>query len=111
MVGHGSRFLHKQRRGSRRSALKLARACARSKYGEKQETRILALENSFHGRTFGALSITWPVKYRQPFEPLVPGVEFVRFNDVADLESKFDRFRLRHHHGTDSGRRRHLSGK
>jgi acetylornithine aminotransferase/acetylornithine/N-succinyldiaminopimelate aminotransferase len=37
----------------------------------------------------GALSITHPVKYREPFEPLIPGVEFVRFNDVADLESKF----------------------
>jgi acetylornithine/N-succinyldiaminopimelate aminotransferase len=50
---------------------------------------VLALENSFHGRTFGALSITHTPKYREPFEPLVPGVEFVRFNDVADLETKF----------------------
>ena len=72
------------------AALKLARALRlRSKHGENK-TRILALENSFHGRTFGALSITWPIKYRQPFEPLVPGVEFVKFNDVADLESKFN---------------------
>jgi acetylornithine/N-succinyldiaminopimelate aminotransferase len=71
------------------AALKLARARARNKYGDSK-TRVLALENSFHGRTFGALSITWPLKYRQPFEPLVPGVEFVRFNDVADLEKKFD---------------------
>jgi acetylornithine aminotransferase/acetylornithine/N-succinyldiaminopimelate aminotransferase len=74
-------------------ALKLARAYARSKSaagGEHRKTRILALENSFHGRTFGALSITYPEKYREPFAPLVPGVEFVRFNDVADLQSKFD---------------------
>lgn len=74
-------------------ALKLARAYARARSkngGAKSKTRILALENSFHGRTFGALSITYPAKYREPFEPLVPGVEFVRFNDVADLESKFD---------------------
>jgi acetylornithine/N-succinyldiaminopimelate aminotransferase len=71
------------------AALKLARVRARSKYGDTK-TRILALENSFHGRTFGALSITWPLKYRQPFEPLLPGVDFVRFNDVADLEKKFD---------------------
>ena len=74
-------------------ALKLARAYARSKSaagGEHWKTRILALENSFHGRTFGALSITYPEKYREPFAPLVPGVEFVRFNDAADLESKFD---------------------
>lgn len=71
------------------AALKLARAHARAKHGEGK-SRILALENSFHGRTFGALSITWPVKYRQPFEPLVPGVEFIRFNDAADLAAKFD---------------------
>ena len=69
--------------------MKLARAYARAKHGEGKKTRFLALENSFHGRTFGAVSLTWPEKYRKPFEPLVPGVEFVRFNDVADLESKF----------------------
>lgn len=72
-------------------ALKLARAHARqASGGSVPKTRILALENSFHGRTFGALSITATAKYREPFEPLVPGVEFVRFNDVADLEARFD---------------------
>jgi acetylornithine aminotransferase/acetylornithine/N-succinyldiaminopimelate aminotransferase len=73
-------------------ALKLARAYgyAKSNGSGSGKTRILALENSFHGRTFGALSITHPAKYREPFAPLVPGVEFVRFNDVADLEAKFD---------------------
>jgi acetylornithine/N-succinyldiaminopimelate aminotransferase len=77
-------------------ALKLARAYANGKTngingaGAKRKTRILALENSFHGRTFGAVSITYPAKYREPFAPLVPGVEFVKFNDIADLESKFD---------------------
>lgn len=75
-------------------ALKLARAhahaAAKSASGARPKTRILALEQSFHGRTFGALSITHPAQYREPFEPLVPGVEFVRFNDTADLEAKFD---------------------
>jgi acetylornithine aminotransferase/acetylornithine/N-succinyldiaminopimelate aminotransferase len=52
--------------------------------------RFLALENSFHGRTFGAISVTFKEKYRLPFAPAVPGAEFVRFNDVADLEAKFD---------------------
>ena len=70
-------------------AIKLARLAAH-KRGTEGKTRILALENSFHGRTFGALSITHPSKYREPFAPLVPGAEFVRFNDVADLEAKFD---------------------
>lgn len=79
-------------------ALKLARINAQARAGQRtgggplptDQTRILALENSFHGRTFGALSITSTEKYREPFRPLVPGVEFVRFNDVADLEAKFD---------------------
>jgi acetylornithine/N-succinyldiaminopimelate aminotransferase len=79
-------------------ALKLARAYAHGKLksgatdsgGAAKKTRFLALENSFHGRTFGAVSITYPAKYREPFAPLVPAVDFVRFNDVADLERKFD---------------------
>ncbi|MDP9146131.1 MAG: aspartate aminotransferase family protein [Acidobacteriota bacterium] len=74
-------------------AMKLARLCAHegqnlSKQAKKY--RFLALENSFHGRTFGAISVTATEKYRVPFAPVVPGVEFVCFNDVADLESKFD---------------------
>jgi acetylornithine/N-succinyldiaminopimelate aminotransferase len=72
-------------------ALKLARAHAKSdRSAAPPKTRFLALENSFHGRTMGALSITSTAKYREPFEPLVPGVEFVRFNDLADLDAKFD---------------------
>jgi len=70
-------------------ALKLARIAAKKKPGGATKTRFLAMEHSFHGRTFGALSITHPLKYREPFEPLVPGVDFVRLNDVADLEAKF----------------------
>jgi acetylornithine/N-succinyldiaminopimelate aminotransferase len=70
-------------------ALKLARIASKKKPGGATKSRFLALEHSFHGRTFGALSITHPVKYREPFEPLVPGVEFVRLNDVVDLEDKF----------------------
>jgi acetylornithine/N-succinyldiaminopimelate aminotransferase len=75
-------------------ALKLARLCGRPAEGAsanaRAKTRILAMQNSFHGRTFGALSVTATEKYRAPFEPLVPGVEFVKFNDVVDLERKFD---------------------
>ncbi len=72
-------------------ALKLARLHARNKpNGSPSPTKMLALENSFHGRTFGALAVTSTPKYREPFAPLVPGVEFVRFNDVANLEAKFD---------------------
>jgi acetylornithine/N-succinyldiaminopimelate aminotransferase len=73
-------------------ALKLARAHARthSSNGHKSKWRILALENSFHGRTFGSLATTGQAKYRYPFRPLMPGVSFVRFNDVDDLKRQFD---------------------
>src|SRR5205085_4746719 len=54
--------------------LKFARVYAKSKTAEggKPRFRILSMENSFHGRTFGALSATGQEKYRTPFEPLVP---------------------------------------
>jgi acetylornithine/N-succinyldiaminopimelate aminotransferase len=75
-------------------ALKLARLFSRKTHepigAPSKKHRFLAMENSFHGRTFGAISVTATEKYRLPFAPVVPGVEFVRFNDVADLESKFD---------------------
>ena len=72
-------------------ALKLARAHAgilRSE-GKQIGTKFLALEHSFHGRTYGSMSTTHKAKYREPFEPVVPGVEFVKLNDVADLRAKF----------------------
>jgi acetylornithine aminotransferase/acetylornithine/N-succinyldiaminopimelate aminotransferase len=52
--------------------------------------RILALETSFHGRTMGAVSTTATKKYRVPFEPLIPGVKFVKANDIEDLKAKLD---------------------
>jgi acetylornithine aminotransferase/acetylornithine/N-succinyldiaminopimelate aminotransferase len=72
-------------------ALKLARAHAgllRSE-GKQIGTKFLALEHSFHGRTLGSVSTTHKAKYREPFGPVVPGVEFVKFNDIADLRAKF----------------------
>jgi acetylornithine/N-succinyldiaminopimelate aminotransferase len=73
-------------------ALKFARAYAQhvNKNGSQPRWRMLALENSFHGRTMGSLATTGQQKYQKPFVPLMPGVEFVRFNDVADLKAKFD---------------------
>ena len=72
-------------------ALKLARAHAGLLRGEGKEigTKFLALEHSFHGRTYGAMSTTHKAKYREPFAPAVPGVEFVKLNDVNDLHAKF----------------------
>jgi acetylornithine aminotransferase/acetylornithine/N-succinyldiaminopimelate aminotransferase len=72
-------------------AIKLARAYARKHHPAEpfERVEILAVENSFHGRTLGALSATWPEKYRKPFEPLLPGVSFVRLNDTAHLRESF----------------------
>jgi acetylornithine/N-succinyldiaminopimelate aminotransferase len=73
------------------AALKLARAHAgllRSK-GKSIGTDFLAVEQSFHGRTIGAVATTHKEKYREPFAPVMPGVDFVRFDDVADLRAKF----------------------
>jgi acetylornithine/N-succinyldiaminopimelate aminotransferase len=70
-------------------ALKIARAVASGK-GLKKRTKFLALENSFHGRTMGSVATTYTEKYRKPFAPLMPGVTFVKFDDVEDLKRKFD---------------------
>lgn len=71
--------------------MKLARAYSTLKRseGKVMGTRFLAVENSFHGRTMGAVSTTHKEKYREPFQPLVPGVDFVRFNDVDHLGASF----------------------
>ncbi len=68
-------------------ALKMARAHGNKISPDKFE--ILSIENSFHGRTLGALSVTGQPKYRHDFEPLLPGVKFLPQNDIAALESAF----------------------
>src|SRR5580704_3413186 len=68
-------------------ALKMVHSHGRAISPEKFE--IVSLDNSFHGRTVGALSVTGQAKYRQDFEPLMPGVRFVPLNDVAALEAAF----------------------
>jgi acetylornithine/N-succinyldiaminopimelate aminotransferase len=70
-------------------ALKMAHSHGRAIHPDKFE--VIALENSFHGRTIGALSITGQPKYRHDFEPLMPGVKFVKANDTAALEAAFSR--------------------
>ncbi len=49
-------------------------------------TGIVAAKGSFHGRTIGAVSLTWNPKYRTPFEPLLPGVSHIKYNDLAELD-------------------------
>lgn len=73
------------------AAMKVARAYAglRRSEGHNIGTKFLAMDNGFHGRTFGSVSTTYKAKYREPFGPVVPGVEFVRYNDIEDLKAKF----------------------
>ncbi len=66
-------------------ALKMIRSHGHALSSEKHE--IVSLENSFHGRTLGAISITGQPKYRKDFEPLLPGARFVPGNNIAALEA------------------------
>jgi acetylornithine aminotransferase/acetylornithine/N-succinyldiaminopimelate aminotransferase len=65
------------------ACLKFARRYWYTKGEPRQE--FVALDESFHGRTFGSLSVTSDEHYRTPFEPLLPTVKFVKTNDPADL--------------------------
>ncbi|KAK7061508.1 5-aminolevulinate synthase [Favolaschia claudopus] len=67
-------------------ALKIARKVGKDRGGEKK-MRIACFENSFHGRSMGALSVTTNPKYQLPFAPLLPGIDVGRVNDVEGLEA------------------------
>ena len=69
-------------------AIKMARSHGRHIHPDKYE--LVALDNSFHGRSMGALSITGQPKYRADFEPLLPGVRFVPTGDGAALAAAVD---------------------
>jgi len=81
----GSRvFLTNSGTEANEAAFKLAR-----RNGGTDRPRILALEGSFHGRSMGALALTHKAAYREPFEPLPGGVEFVPFGDADALRAAF----------------------
>ena len=70
------------------TALKFARARAVAKGLAGRD--IVAFRGGFHGRTGFAVSTTWTPAYRAPFEPLIPGVRFADFNDLAGLDTAID---------------------
>src|SRR5699024_4488177 len=70
------------------AAFKLARRYGHSTGGKRN--RIIAFENAFHGRTMGALALTWKQQYREPFEPLPGGVTFVPAGDFSALQAELD---------------------
>jgi acetylornithine/N-succinyldiaminopimelate aminotransferase len=67
-------------------AIKLARL-AGHKVGGDAKCGLVGLQGSYHGRTFGAMSLTGQDKYRKGFEPLLEGVTFVERNDVESLRA------------------------
>jgi acetylornithine/LysW-gamma-L-lysine aminotransferase len=68
-------------------AVEAALKFARLSTGRK---KVVAAMRGFHGRTFGALSATWRKEYREPFEPLVPGFEFVSYNRLERMQQAVD---------------------
>lgn len=67
-------------------ALKAARKYAFTKGTGKYE--FIAMNHSFHGRSMGAVSVTGNAHYREPFEPLIGGVRFADFNDLASVKAQ-----------------------
>ena len=68
------------------AALKLAR-----KYGfVTGRTKVLSFEHSFHGRTYGAITLTGQEKYHKGFAPMVPDIEYATYNDLDSVKAKLD---------------------
>ncbi|MBQ1735962.1 MAG: aspartate aminotransferase family protein [Lachnospiraceae bacterium] len=67
-------------------AIKTARKYAYLKDG-RTDHEIIAMEHSFHGRTFGALSVTGTPKYREAFEPMIGNIKFARYNDLESVKA------------------------
>lgn len=69
------------------AAIKLSRKWAVQK-GDLERKEVVSLSNCFHGRTYGAMSLTAKPKYVEGYEPLVPDLGMIEFNDIEDLERK-----------------------
>jgi acetylornithine/N-succinyldiaminopimelate aminotransferase len=67
-------------------AIKLARAHGH-KVGGDAKYKLVAANNSFHGRTYGGMSLTATAKYRDDFKPLLEGVTFIDLNDIEGLRN------------------------
>jgi acetylornithine/LysW-gamma-L-lysine aminotransferase len=80
LTGMGRIFLCNSGTEAVEAGLKFARLIT-------QRTEVVACMRAFHGRTMGALSATWDKKYREPFEPLVPGFSHIPYNDREALAS------------------------
>ncbi|EOD65429.1 acetylornithine transaminase [Amycolatopsis vancoresmycina] len=82
LTGHGKVLFVNSGAEANEAALKISRLTGR--------TKVVAVEGAFHGRTMGALTLTGQPGKRDPFKPLVPGVEHVPFGDVEALKAAVD---------------------
>ena len=90
VTGHdGQVFFCNSGAEANEGAFKFARRYGRA-HGGDGKVEILAFSNAFHGRTMGALSATPRPKYQDPFKPLMPGVRFAEFNDLASARAQMD---------------------
>lgn len=69
------------------AAIKFARKWGHTKDSTGKKIELVSFKNSFHGRTYGSLSVTANSKYQDPFRPMVPGVKIGDLNDISALES------------------------
>ena len=81
--GIGRVFLTNSGTEAVEGAMKLSRSAT----GKKD---FVAMIGAFHGRSMGALSLTWNRKFREPFEPLIPGVKRARYGDAGSMEGAID---------------------
>ncbi|MBR6199927.1 MAG: aspartate aminotransferase family protein [Spirochaetales bacterium] len=72
------------------AAIKLARKYGKS-HGGEDKYKILTMKNSFHGRTLATVTATGQTKYQHGFEPVMPGFDYVEFNNIDDLNAKMDK--------------------
>jgi acetylornithine/N-succinyldiaminopimelate aminotransferase len=86
---HSSVFFCNSGTEAAEGALKMARKFGKFN-GNENKNILLYMDNSFHGRSMGALSVTGQEKYQKDFMPLIGGVKKIQFNDIEDLKNNFD---------------------
>jgi acetylornithine/N-succinyldiaminopimelate aminotransferase len=86
LTGFSKVFFSNSGAEANEGAMKLARKWASQRAPEKRE--LLSLTNGFHGRTYGAVTLTAKPKYHEGFQPLLPETGYITFNDTDDLEKK-----------------------
>ncbi len=90
LTGFDRAFIANSGAEANEAALKVARRYQTVIRGRPDKTGILAFHDSFHGRTFGALTVTGQPKYHAGFEPLVPGATFATFGDLASVDAALE---------------------